>query len=109
MTMLKTLIPIAFAITAAGATSALALPYDAPTRAVSYADLDMASADGRARLEQRIHAAARAVCGQPSPVDLRSYFETRACRAETFTQSWNQYSARVWVTASREPGAAGTR
>ena len=107
--MLKTLIPIAFAITAATATSALALPYGGPTRAVSYADLDMSGADGRARLRQRLHAAARAVCGQPSPIDVRGHFEMRACRSETYTQAWNQYSARVFVTASAETGAAGTR
>jgi UrcA family protein len=105
--MLKTLIPIAFAITAATATSALALPYGGPTRAVSYADLDMSSADGRARLDQRIRSAARAVCGSPSPIDVRSYFEMRDCRAETYTHAWNQYRARVWVTTSRDQAAAG--
>ena len=38
--MFKSLIPIAFAITAAGASSALAYPHYGPTRAVTYADLD---------------------------------------------------------------------
>jgi UrcA family protein len=108
--MFKKLIPIAFAITAASATSALALPYEGPTRAVSYADLDMTTAAGRERLDQRIRSAARAVCGSPSPIDVHSYFEMRACRAETYSQAWNQYSARVTVIAARDSGAAaGTR
>jgi UrcA family protein len=36
-----------------------------PTKAVGYADLDLSSAEGRARLEMRIRHAVQQVCGTP--------------------------------------------
>ena len=68
---------------------------------MAFADLDLASAAGQARLDRRVSAAVRAVCGIVSPSDLSGIHEIRACRAQT--------SARV---AEARPGTivfAGTR
>lgn len=81
---------IIFAIAAlAAATSAPAfasVPRDAATRVVSYADLDLSAPAGRARLDQRIGAAVRSVCGDNASGDLRAAREARACRIATLAQ-----------------------
>ncbi|MGZ8349299.1 MAG: UrcA family protein [Allosphingosinicella sp.] len=108
--MFKSSIAIAAAILTASSTAALALPHYSPTRTVSYADLDLSTAAGRERLDRRIAAAVRDVCGKPSLVDLSGYSEMRACRTETLAQVNNQRVGQVFVTAAlASPGAAGTR
>jgi UrcA family protein len=85
--MSKTL--FAFAALAAAITSApaaAAVPRNAGTAIVRYADLDLSAAPGRARLEQRIGAAVRDVCGSAAPGDLGTASAIRACRAETLAQ-----------------------
>ena len=72
------------AATAAPATASI--PPAAGTRIVSYADLDLSSAPGRARLEQRIGAAVRDVCGVPVRGDMRSDRAVRTCRIETLAR-----------------------
>jgi UrcA family protein len=62
------------------------VPRSAGTAIVRYADLDLSAAPGRARLEQRIGAAVRDVCGSASPGDLGTASAIRACRAETLAQ-----------------------
>jgi len=75
------------ALAAATSVSAAAnVPHDAGTRIVRYADLDLASAAGRARLEQRIGAAVRAVCGLADPSDLRGGRAVQACRTDTLAR-----------------------
>jgi len=69
------------AATAAPAAASIAVP--AGSRIVSYADLDLNSPAGRARLEQRIGAAVRVICGEPLRGDLRNERAVRACRAAT--------------------------
>ena len=56
-----TLVP-ALAFTAAPARAA-DQPYELQQMAVSYHDLDLATAKGRARLEKRLNRAAATVCG----------------------------------------------
>lgn len=54
------LLALAAALTA---TASIAVPaHAAPTRKVSYADLDLSSPDGQAELQRRISRAARQVC-----------------------------------------------
>jgi UrcA family protein len=88
----------AFAALAAAASTAApaSVPRPAGTRIVSYADLDLSAAAGRGRLESRIHAAARALCGSAAPGDLGTASAVRACRVETLAQVVR-------------PGAGGTR
>ncbi len=52
-------------------------------RIVSYADLDLSSSAGRARLEQRIDAAVRDVCGEAPGFDLARRKAVEDCRIET--------------------------
>jgi UrcA family protein len=107
--MSKTSLTIAFAALSLAAAPALAGPSPA-TRLVRYADLDLSAEAGRIRLEQRIRAAVRAVCGQPSPADLRGVYEVRACRAETLADvHGDRRVGRVFVTQRQGfSGAAGT-
>jgi UrcA family protein len=46
---------------------------------VDYRDLDLARPEGRATLQGRLRAAARAVCGAPEREELRAMFARRDC------------------------------
>jgi UrcA family protein len=46
---------------------------------VDYRDLDLAQPEGRATLQGRLRAAARAVCGVPEREELRAVFARRDC------------------------------
>jgi UrcA family protein len=108
--MFKTSLPIAAAFLSFAAVPAMAQPA-ATTRIVSYADLDLSAEAGRARLEQRIRAAVRTVCGQASPTDLLGVHEVRTCRSETLADVHaDRRVGRVFV-AQRQvlSGAAGTQ
>jgi UrcA family protein len=113
MTMPRFLIAAAFAAAAtaaSGAAPAPASPDETHGLTVSYADLDMSGAAGRARFRQRLYVAARAVCRRPAPIDFWHDLEFRACRSRSFTEAWNRYAARVSVAATRDHGtAAGMR
>ena|ERR1700712_387121 len=87
----------AFAALAAATTApaAASIPHDPGTRIVRYADLDLNAAAGRVRLEQRIGAAVRAVCGFAVPGDLRSVREVRACRTATLAHVARPAAAAV--------------
>ena len=89
-------------ILAGAASPALAAPPAAQTRIVGYADLDVASVACRARLERRIGAAVRAVCGRAAPTDLNTLNQVQLCRAETFadaTAQWRRGEVEVAVAA----------
>lgn len=62
-----------------GVSPAFARPADAIT--VSFADLDLASAAGRATFDRRIGNAARMLCGTYAPIELKWGAMSRACRA----------------------------
>lgn len=94
--------PILFAAaTFAAALSvppAAARPADTGVRTVSYADLDLRNAAGRARLERRIDAAVRDLCGEAPSFDLARRRAVRECLAET--------RANVRLPAPRTSGGA---
>lgn len=54
-----------------------------PTSMVSYGDLDLASARGRAKLALRVQRAAEAVCGVEFSFDLDEAHRVRKCRRDT--------------------------
>jgi len=62
-----------------GVSPAFARPAEAVT--VSFADLDLASAAGRATFDRRIGNAARMLCGTYAPIELKWGAMSRACRA----------------------------
>ena len=50
------------------------------SKAVSYADLDLGSPDGQARLNTRLRHAVQTVCGVANPSDLGEKRAVRRCR-----------------------------
>ena len=82
--MLKPILFAAATLVSAVTTSPLfAKPATPEVRVVSYSDLDLSSAAGRNRLEQRIQAAVRDVCGDAPSFDLARRHAVRECIAET--------------------------
>jgi UrcA family protein len=58
-------------------------PANAPSVAVTHADLDLNTRAGRERLERRLRIAAREVCGTGFAFDLQSQNAARDCEEET--------------------------
>ena len=82
--MLKPILFAAATLVSAITTSPLiAKPVTPEVRVVSYSDLDLSSAAGRNRLERRIQAAVRGVCGEAASFDLARRHAVRECIAET--------------------------
>lgn len=54
---------------------------------VSYADLNLASSEGRARLDRRIASAARSICGSFFPADLEMAVLVRDCREDAIASA----------------------
>lgn len=82
--MLKPILFAAATLAAAvTASPVFAKPIAPQVRVVSYADLDLSSAAGQARLERRIQAAVRDVCGEANSADLARRQSARECIAET--------------------------
>lgn len=100
--MLKPILFAAATLAAAvTASPVLAKPIAPETRIVAYADLDLSSVTGRARLDRRIAAAVRDVCGEASSFDLARRRAVRECVAET--------RANVRLPAPVAASLAGTR
>ncbi len=79
--MMKTPLLLAFACVAV-TSQANCQTLQPRTARVSYADLDLASAAGRATLERRVDAAADAVCGRKGYVALAELRAAAACHAQ---------------------------
>ena len=90
---------------AGAAAPAIAAPPAAQTRIVSYADLDLSSAAGRVRLDQRIGSAVRDVCGRAAPADLNAIAQVVACRAEALGDATAQLRRGEVFIASANPDA----
>ena len=54
-----------------------------PSRSIRYADLNLASPQGRAQLDRRIASAAEVLCGFAHSSDLGGQSEVARCRAAT--------------------------
>jgi UrcA family protein len=100
--MLKPILFAAATLMSAVTTSPLvAKPITPEVRIVSYADLDLSTVAGRTRLERRVQAAVRDVCGEAPSFDLARRHEVRECIAET--------RANVRSPAPAAAGLSGTR
>jgi UrcA family protein len=82
---MKTLLPLAAlaALAFTAAPAAAEAPAGSATVAVHYADLDLNSRAGVARLDRRIRAAVESACGATSDFDVRGKNEIKRCRADT--------------------------
>jgi len=87
-----------FLALAAAAAASLAAPAVAQGDSVTigYGDLNLASQAGRAALNQRIDGAARQLCGESSPLELKRVALGRTCRAGVLADARAQL-ARVIV------------
>jgi len=54
---------------------------------VAYRDLDLAQPEGRATLQGRLRAAARAVCGAPEREEVRALIARRNCYAQSISRA----------------------
>ena len=87
---------LAAAVAAAGLSTFTAIgPAMASESGVSvqHADLNLASAAGRAALDRRIERAARRVCGTALPIELDLAAEVDACRADVLAEAHAQRDA----------------
>lgn len=67
----------------------------APTASVRYADLDLATPDGVARLDRRIRIAAKSVCGEADPRDLARMAPVQQCRAKAIVSAAPQIASAI--------------
>ncbi|TCM19601.1 UrcA family protein [Novosphingobium sp. PhB165] len=74
---------------------------DRPTELVRYADLDLTSPQGRARLDARINSAIDHVCGRADIGDLEGRAQIHDCRSESAQRA---YTARDTMLAARDRG-----
>ena len=75
-------------MTAAPASAAdITVMPETVTVRVSYADLNLASAQGRAQLDRRIAGAARSICGTYFPTDLRMFALVQNCREDAIASA----------------------
>lgn len=81
----------------AGPLKAQSVPNETQTyvSVVDTSDLDLGSAAGERKLEQRLAIAAREVCGSASDVDLKGKKAVRACRQEAVANALEQRQERV--------------
>ena len=90
----------AAALAAAPATASdIVVAPETVTVRVSYADLNLASAEGRARLDRRIAGAARSICGTYHPAQLEMFALVQNCREEAIA------SARLPAAYASNAGA----
>ncbi len=96
----------AIAVTATGfSASASAQNRTTRTVEVSYADLDLTSADGQATLDGRIKGAVRQVCGGYDTRSLRDMVDHKGCVEEA---KFSAKRAKVSLIARAEAGTLGT-
>ena len=72
----------------------------APSAHVSYADLNLASSQGRARLEGRIKAAAKNLCAVTGDRTVEAYLTARGCYDAALASGLRQMDEAVQQQAS---------
>ena len=92
---MKTVLIAAAVAASVAAAPAFAQPGEGPRIAVSVADLDLRTTEGRSVLDLRLLRAARTVCGTPSPADPRGAAELDACVAKALAAASIQRDAIV--------------
>ena len=108
------LVPVALLCATASvgsAVSAAAAPLQARTARVSFADLNLNSAAGRAMLERRVNAAADSVCRVNGYTDLGSLRAGEACFGKAVDQAMSQVrlASSAGIQFAEVQGSAGGR
>lgn len=99
---MKTSFLTAALISTSFAAPALAgAPGVAVTERVSYADLDLSTASGRAALDARVRRAVYSACGAASEADPRGGNQVRRCRADARLRA----GAQTELASARRPAA----
>ena len=98
------------AATAAHASAHSAVAAANPDTAVrvSYADLDLGRAAGRAELDARLKAAAAEVCGTPDIRELGQVARASACTERALAGAHAQLAARAAAATAAAPAAVAT-
>lgn len=98
-------------VTVGSAVSAAAEPLQARTARVSFADLNLGSAAGRAMLERRVAAAADSVCRVNGYSDLGSLRAAEACFGKAVDQAMSQVrtASSPAIQFAEVQGSAGGR
>ena len=89
---------------AAASAPAIAQSGEQTRIAVSHADLDLSTAEGRSALDLRILHAARTACGTPSPADPAGRAKLNACVADARAAA-AQRAAAIAVAQRQAQGA----
>lgn len=100
---MKTFLTLALAAVAFAASPALAQESGAGRLTVSYADLDLATAQGLARLDRRIRTAVEAACGPTSDADPHGKNIVYQCRAETLALARAQRDTAIAAVSGGAP------
>jgi UrcA family protein len=100
---MKTLILLASALAAmpAGAAATVDPAMDYPTIAVPFNDLDLATAEGQARLEKRISVAVRQVCYEAGPPSTQRQRRMADCAAFASRRARHDAQLAIAEAASR--------
>ena len=80
-----------------------------PRIAVSVADLDLGTAQGRAALDLRLLHAARTACGTPSPADPRGAANLELCVADAMAAAAPQRDAAIALAQRRGSALLASR
>lgn len=90
---------LAAATVCAGAVPAMASDTQKESLSISYGDLDLESANGRAELSRRFDQAAREKCGISA--DAKPNYSARICFKNT-SQQYQQFAAAIFATHDRK-------
>lgn len=90
-------VPLTLAVVAAPSVAA------GPAFTVSYADLDLASADDRRVLDRRLRDAVAQACGPTSNADLAGTNRVLACRAETLASARERLAPAIAAARAATP------
>lgn len=75
---------------------------------IPYGDLNLATADGQARLANRIKAAANRTCGRWGTASIAARHEIVECRARFMATAKPQSDRAIALAGSRQQRFAGT-
>ena len=85
-------------------SAALAQPAEAPRLSVSFADLNLQTADGQAALRERIRRASEVVCGMSlGQRDLQAKLAVDRCMKQSFDQAVASIPAPSLMAGSTKP------